>query len=280
MSARSTLALILEPGSPKPDAEIGKVVASRLALFPADAVARVRYGGGIIINGAPAEVVEEIAESLREIGVRTRALGAEILESAPRGLRATQLELYDEAISARSPSSREVVVLDGDVRGVNVHALPGKPAVADDDRGRLQIPVFSAVKEGQLTSRGSKILQWIEESGKPPPSFVLTLYVREPVGPIRFERETLDYSILGDGKMPHSIDNFLSLAEKLLERFPDLRNRDRVAAFLADADPDSILLFKAEEAQNFDRWMQTWIRLEDPSECPDSECPDIEQESR
>ena len=54
-------ALILERESPKPDAEVGRILALHLPITATDAIARVRYGGGLIVKGIPEAAAAEIA---------------------------------------------------------------------------------------------------------------------------------------------------------------------------------------------------------------------------
>ena len=262
MASADLFALILEPKSPRPYSEIGKIIAIELGQIPADTISRVRYGSGILVTRRREEVVEEIASLLKEIDVQTRVIPNEILEATPRGYRATQLEFHEGALCVRSIGSMDLVILDGDLKGIHVHAIPRDPSEIEESAGAFQMPIFSALKEGHISPRALKIINWIQESGKPPPLFILTLYGSDPVGAVRFERENTDYSMLGEDKLQHSIDNFILLTEKILSMYPDLIHREHVSSFLERLNPEDILYFKKEEMQNFDRWIQAWIRLE------------------
>ncbi|MBI4582619.1 MAG: hypothetical protein HY717_01105 [Planctomycetes bacterium] len=269
-------ALILEPGSPKPDAEIGRVLAAELGLFPSDAVARVRYGGGILVARAAAAAVDAILARVQALGVRARAIPVEALEECHRGYRSNRLEILEEILCARLAGGGEIVILREDLKAIQIGGLPGQdqplPAPPRSEQGRKDAPPPEKALEpyfaelaatSRISPRGQKVLSWLREFEGPPPRFFLTLYARDPAGPIRLEREEIDFSPLGEKKLAHSLDNFLLLAETLIGQFPNLLNRERVAGFLERLDPAEILFFKEEESQNFDRWIQAWIRAEE-----------------
>jgi hypothetical protein len=268
-------ALILEPGSPRPELEIAGILAQELGWHPADAAARLRYGGGILASGQETRVLESIGERLRALGVRARLVPARILGSPLRGYRAAAVSFEGQALGIRLLGGRELMVLEKDLRGIQIHGLRAETAGAES--GRVEAPPaaapLGAFPDSAISARASKLLDWIRESGEAPPQLVLTLYARDPIGPLRFERDRTDYSILGPEKMRHSLDNFLLFAERLLERYPALLNHERVRGFLDRLDLGELLYFKKEEAQNFDRWMQAWIRLEELGSPPISELP-------
>ena len=279
MSTKPESALLLEPGSPRSDPEIVRVVARELNLVAADVIAQIRYGGGILVSRGKETALKTIRDQLEEIGIHTCVAPTEALAALPRGIRVTSIDLREETLIVQTPSGREIVLLSTDVEALHVHA---RKQDSQSDRGQdenLRVPLFSARKEGQISARGLRILDWIEELGGQPPQFVLTLYTSDPVGPIRIERESADYSLLGDKKMSHSIDNFVLLADFLAQRYPHALNRDRLVSFVEGADLQEILYYKPEEAQNFDRWIQAWIFLHDLARThdqPDNETIDEE----
>lgn len=280
-------ALILEPGSPKPDAKIGRLLAAHLDIYAADAIASVRYGGGILVRSAPSHTLASLVDGLRELDVRSHRVSSRLLEDPPRSSRATRIDFRENVMWIQLPNRRELAIRQEDVRGIQLHALdvgsgPPESEGSRKPRGGSKSPVADPASVRQqarrlaevvvdagaheTTDRCRRLLEWSRATGRPLPRLVITLYVRDPIGPVRLEREDLDYSVLGERKLPHSLDNFLSLLEWILSRLPGLRNRDRVEAFLRDLDPEDILVFKAEEVQNFDQWMQAWIRTEEPGE--------------
>ena len=106
------------------------------------------------------------------------------------------------------------------------------------------------------------VVQNLEENGLTAMELHLTLYAPPSVGPLRIRRLDFNFSGLGEAKLDHSLDNFIVLLEKLVATFPDAWNAGRARRFLDDMDPMGILYFKAEEAQNFDRWMLQWVAIE------------------
>jgi hypothetical protein len=100
------------------------------------------------------------------------------------------------------------------------------------------------------------------EAPKAPLELHLTLCCPDPVGPLRTEKDKLDFSCLGEEKLPHSVDNFLILLEKVLATFPGAWGGEKIKDLLSDLDPLKILDYKKEEATRRERWMLQWIRIE------------------
>ena len=69
---RGPFVMILERDSPKPDAEIGRLLAAHLSLHPTDAIVSVRYGGGLIAADLTEELADELRERLLALGVGAR----------------------------------------------------------------------------------------------------------------------------------------------------------------------------------------------------------------
>ncbi len=283
-------ALILDPGSPKPDSEIGAAVTSVLGVYKGDAIAAARYGGGVLVRTGPKHALGTIRDRLSEIGVRATVVPGALLSEIPRGHRGTRLEFLDRVCWVRLPNRRELPLKRRDFRGVQIHAALGEVRSPESEktspkkRGAKESADENAVNARriadalvdvgatEMSGRGKQIFEWLRENNERRPQLFLSLYSRDPVGALRFEREDLDYSVLGDRKQRHSLDNFLAFAEWILECLPGLWNHERVEAFLAEPDPESILVFKREEVQNFDAWMQSWIRLKSAghANAPDS----------
>ena len=80
-------ALILEPDSSLPVAQIGRILAPLYDLHPTDVTSRVRYGGGILVESAPPATIRDVKERLAEIGVDTRIIPAGALADPTRGRR-------------------------------------------------------------------------------------------------------------------------------------------------------------------------------------------------
>jgi hypothetical protein len=257
-SPRATsCSIILEPGSQRPLAEISRLLSRFLGLHPTDAAGRVRYGGNILVRETSPQLAESLVEGLAEIGVTARSIDSRILLRLPPGIRARSLEILPDAICAGLQGGDELVILRESYRGVHLHALPG---TTPSDLSSGESPPALEV-ESSLSPGAHKLREALRAAGEP--RLALTLHCEPAVGPVRLFREDLDFASLGEKKRPHSLDNFLLLLEELHSFEPGAWQADRIRLFLERMDPADILYFKPEEGQNFDRWMQLWIQLQE-----------------
>jgi demethylmenaquinone methyltransferase/2-methoxy-6-polyprenyl-1,4-benzoquinol methylase len=273
-------ALVLVPGSPRPFAEI----ARRLTLYcdehPSDLATRVRYGAGILVRQGNKENLAAIATQLEsDLGVHARVIPARTLADMPRGYRARSIQLRASGdVVVSLVGGREIEIASENLRGIGIHALPEVTEKTDDDEPsgaatgasgpsesleRLAHVTLEVAASSKDRLRSRTILDWIGESEFESLQFFLTLYVQDPIGPVRLERTDIDFTVLGEDIQPHSLDNFLLVAERILERFPELLNADATRTFIETLDPKPLVFLKPEEAQRHDQWMQAWIRLED-----------------
>jgi hypothetical protein len=251
---RSTI-LLLEPGAPRPVAEIARVLIERLAFHPADATSRVRYSGGLLLNAVSRKEAEDVAARLGELGVSTRLVDAALLQDLPRGARARSLEFLSEELCAGLPGGEDLVIPRESIAGIHFFALPEvsrppEPGAAGPSEGgerSILSPRATRLRENLLAAGGPRI--------------ALNLLCGDGIGPVRLTREEIDYSALGSRKAPHSLDNFILILEDLLAFAPEAWLADRLARFVAEMDIAPFLYSKPEEGQNFERWMQIWIRL-------------------
>ncbi len=99
--------------------------------------------------------------------------------------------------------------------------------------------------------------------------FHLALFCRDPYGAVRLEKDAMEYSSLGVDKTDYSLENFLRIVDRFLEIAPDAWNREPWDAFRADLegsgvlDPRSIVRDRIDATANLERWILSWIRLED-----------------
>jgi hypothetical protein len=295
-------ALVLEPKSPRPVAEIGRVLSYHLGLHPTDAIARVRYGGGVLLQGIDAGSAERVAAQLARVGVAARRVDGTLLGELPRGQRLRSLEVRAETVEARLYLGGERSLTRADLRGIHLYALPdpaaraGEPPPDGGRAGRLRhLRGFRALarrplaptaeearalvearwferqhhdvgEEVSLSATGRKLRESLLALGDPPPRLYLTLFGPSEAGPLRASQEEIDYSALGGEKAVHSMDNFLRLLAALRSFAPRAWMVERIGLLLERADPSELLYFKPEEAQNLERWMQLWIRIRETEE--------------
>lgn len=269
-------ALILERESPGPVRDIGRIVARHLEIPLPDAVAQVRYGGGLIAEALSESEAGALSSALDEIEVKARAVEAEEWLSAPRGYRISTLSFGQEALEACLSTGRKFLIPKEDFFGLHLYGLvpageepgttgretTGRRAARRRTATPRETPLSVPLELSGLTARGRQLLRNLSENEIPGMELHLTLYCPPEVGPLRVRRDDFNFACLGDARLEHSLDNFILLLEKLVDTLPNAWNRTPVEEFLADMDPLRILYFKKEEAQNFDRWMLYWVRVE------------------
>lgn len=260
-------ALILERDSPAPVASIGRILAYHFELHPTDAISRVRYCGGLLIESAPQDKVLEVARCLAEIDVRTRVVATDTLWALPRGYKIVSLTFSENEIRASKLTGSPLRLRRADIHGIHLYGL--KPSgqevdlasILDSTPNPLPLEAFDRATGAGLSPRARRLLDNLEAAELRNLCLHLTLYCVAPIGPVRIDRDDFDFSCLGEQKQTHSLDNFLLLLEDVLAYLPDAWNRQRAVEFLEDLDPKRIFCFKEEEARNFDRWMLLWVLL-------------------
>lgn len=253
--------LILEPDAPLLVREVGEVLTAVLGLHPADARGRVRYCGGILVEGVDEDTGRSVHEGLRALGVPTRLVPLPRLPPAPRGFRAASLARVDDALIVRRPDTTSVVLLAPEVIAIHLHAIREQSGEAADRSatilgGPLSILADPGSPAAQgLSPRGRRLLERLREPESDGLELHLTIHAREPIGPVRVPRDPFDYSGLGRQKQAHSLDNFLLLVEEVLAVAPSALHRAQAETFLRSLDPGPIVRYKAEEVAAFDRWV-------------------------
>ena len=247
----------------------------------------------MIAESLSAEKAADLKISLEEIGVRTRKVDADRWAVLPRGFKVFALDFLEDAISARLLSGKKLVLPRDHIFGLHLYGLvpfaeaaeapeegvdPGDfwidlPMDPDDGEVKSTAPQggcqpisrrssSSPSFDARLSPRGRALFENLSRDGLAAMQFCLTLYLRDPVGPVRIKKNEFDYSCLKEGRQEHSLDNFLLLLEAALDYLPNAWNRETVEEFLRSLNPQKILYFKEEEAENFDRWMLQWVKIE------------------
>lgn len=264
-AADGEFAVILERASAKPDAEMGRLLAYHFELHPTDAIARVRYGGGLVVENVTESRADDLVERLRGIGVQARKISNSLYGLVPRGVRAFGLEMLDEAVIIRLIGGRRIEVPRQNVFALQVHGLRPEaarpPTKAEQKQTRGTQDMARGSEAGNLGPRGQKLHDGLVQAGLERLELHLALYAEAP-GPIRVQKDGFDFTCLGPDRAEHSLDNFILLLERVLEYLPRVWNREPAAKFLETLDPRPLVLFKREEAENIERWLYEHFRLE------------------
>lgn len=279
----SQFGVLARRGSPRPAAEIGRLVAFFLNAHPTDSTLRVRYGGGLLADGLTFELARTLVEKLHAIGVEACAFAMDLWTHVPRGITARRLKLDGETLVAEMVSGKRVEIPRSRIFALQTYGL--KPVDRGTDKASRKEremkeallrqttsslppalppgaePRATLLQPGELTPRGAFLRERLQEAGLLDLELHLALYA-DPEGPVRIRREDFDFSSLGGRTERHSLDGFLVLLEQVLEYLPDAWNREPTVEFLKDLDPQRIHCFKAEEAQNVERCLYEWARLE------------------
>lgn len=273
-------ALILQRESPLPLAEAGKILARHLGLHAADATARARYCGGILVEEAPASTLQPLAAALEEIGVLTRIVPSGPLRLLPHGYRAIGLEFLEDALLARMVDGSSLVLLRDEITAIHFYAMQplsppaedGSPAEAarpGSRRGKRRGAIAAIRRQGfdgafgtAMSPRGRALSANLKAAGLASVELHLTLCCQDPIGPVRITKDLFDFSCLEHQKQAHSLDNFLMILDDVAAYLSAAWNRDPLVRFLRELDPALILRAKGEEVTRFERWIYQWMRLE------------------
>jgi demethylmenaquinone methyltransferase/2-methoxy-6-polyprenyl-1,4-benzoquinol methylase len=253
-----TFAVILEPRSPRPFREIGGVLADVLGCHLADAMARARSGGGIVVPSAGAAAARALVSGLEMIGVSALAVDPEILHDLPRGVRVRSLVFGPDSFAASPGNGPAITVRRESIAGVHLWGIPTAARTPAEP-----VPPLADLADSELLSaRAAKLGEALRAAGSP--ELGLTIIPLEPGVPLRIYRDRIDYTAsLGQRKMPTSVDNFLLVLEDFRTFAPGVWLLDRVDDFLDRLNPAAVLYRRPEEVQNFERWMQAWIRYQE-----------------
>jgi hypothetical protein len=136
---RGSAALVLEPESPRPLAEIGKILAGHLGFARSDGVARARYGGGVLLQDVSVEAADALGTELAAAGIRTRRVEAALLSGPYRVRRARSLTFTPERLIARISGGEVLEVPRGELAGMHLYALPAS-AARDRESSSAELP--------------------------------------------------------------------------------------------------------------------------------------------
>lgn len=294
------VALILEPGSPRPLVEMGRVLAASVGIPHSDAMVRLRDGAGLIAEALREEEADALASQLAELDVRCRKVPAESWGLVSRGTQVRSLEFHEDLVLAKVRDESELVIPGDSVFGIDVYVFAPHVEGTDretETRGRsrsgasrwawegvrrerkrtdpwggggryarasraLAAGLIPPGEELQIGPRVHALIEKMSEEGLESAELRATVYCLEPIGPLHIRKDRFDYSCLGEKKKENSVENFLVLLEEIRARFPFARNREVVERFLETLEPTSILRSKEEQVENFHRWLAQWARID------------------
>ncbi len=249
--------LISEPGETVPIADVGDRLARWIEIPLPDARARVRYGRGIIAEDVTRDQADEYARVLRdELALRTVAVPLEEWLDIPRGCRLAAVQFEGTRITASLSTGRSFVIERDDVFALDLFALRPEAGTTGAQNRRS-----APVELSDLSPRGRALITEMDDEELHGVEWQIHLYCPPPLGTLRIERDRFDFSFLGDDKRSHSLDNFLSLADRLAAFLPNAYRAEAVTRFLESHRLNEVLRFKREEVQNFERWALWWARV-------------------
>lgn len=253
--------LVLAPGSKAAHEDLSAALQEQLGMHRSDAMARARYGGGILASGEARPRLEQLAAALEKLGASSSIAETAELENLPRPKRITGLQFSTGKLTAASPGGKNTAIEKADLAGIKAYALlPEAPPAKDEEEpgggGGLSASLLSgSTDDGRITKAGDKLARLLDRLQDPKfngISFHLTLYGTNPLMALKINKDEFDYSCLEADKTGTSLENFLLLLEKLLDWLPATGNTEEARAFLDAPDPEIILLSGDNEAAAFD----------------------------
>ncbi len=253
--------LVLAPGSAGAPEALSAALQEQLGMHRSDAMARARYGGGILASGESRPGLEQLAGALERLGVSSSIAETAELENLPRPKRITSLEFSAGKLTAASPGGKNTGIEKAGLAGIKAYALlpEAPPAKEEEEPGRGSLsasPLSEPAAGGRMTRPGNKLARLLDKLQDPRfngISFHLTLYGTNPLMALKINKDEFDYSCLEENKTGNSLENFLLLLERLLDWLPATGSAEEAGAFLDTPDPEIILLSGEKEAAAFDR---------------------------
>lgn len=255
-------ALLLPPGSTPSTSAIAETLQEQLGMHRSDAIARARYGGGLLASGETRPRLEKLAEALQTFGVESSIARSGQLEDLPRPKRITGLELSSQGLTAFSPGGRKTALQRSSLAGLRAYALlpdEGQEEEENENPGpaHLQSPLVTtpemAEEPALFKKKMAALVNNIQEPEFNGISFHLVLYSDSPLMALKINKDEFDYSCLGEDKTDNSLENYIILLAKLIDWLPASRGRKQAETFLQELNPREILLSGENEAACFDR---------------------------
>ena len=253
--------LVLAAGSAAAHEDLSAALQEQLGMHRSDAMARARYGGGILVSGEAHPRLEQLAAALERLGVSSSIAETAELENLPRPKRITGLEFSAGKLTAASPGGKNTAIEKAALAGIKAYALlPEAPPAKEEEEpggGSLSTSLLSGpADDGRMPKPGNKLARLLARLQDPRfngISFHLTLYGTNPLMALKISKDEFDYSCLEADKTGNSLENFLLLLERLLDWLPATGSAEKAGAFLDAPDPEIILLSGENEAAAFDR---------------------------
>ncbi|MEE3229422.1 MAG: ubiquinone/menaquinone biosynthesis methyltransferase [Planctomycetota bacterium] len=253
--------LVLAPDSTADQDGLSAALQEQLGMHRSDAMARARYGGGILASGEARPRLEQLAAALEKLGASSSIAETAELENLPRPKRITGLQFSTGKLTAASLGGKNTDIEKADLAGIKVYALlpETSPAKEEEEAGGGGLPaslLSGATDDGRITNAGDKLARLLDRLQDPKfngISFHLTLYGTNPPMALKINKDEFDYSCLEADKTGNSLGNFLLLLERLLDWTPATGNAEEARTFLDAPDPEIILLSGENEAAGFDR---------------------------
>ena len=252
---------MLAPGSATAHDDLSATLQKQLGMHRSDAMARARYGGGILASGETRPRLEQLAAALDRMGVSSSIAETAELENLPRPKRITGLQFSTGKLTAASPGGKNTDIEKADLAGIKAYALLPEtpPAKEEEESGESSLSaslLSGSSDDGTMTKPGNKLAGLLDRLQDPRfngISFHLTLYGANPLMALKINKDEFDYSCLEADKTGTSLENFLLLLERLLDWLPATGSTEEAEAFLDAPDPEIILLSGENESAAFDR---------------------------
>ena len=229
-------------------AEVEEILVGLGGLHPQEARSRRRYYGGILLPGVSAVTADAVVEALEAAGVPTRSVARERLDALPRRRRVLRVRVDPEGLRWWRVTGQESLVPWARLRGIDLYVVEScePTASARADTPNADELVARAETERLLdgdavdepSAMGSRLLEALRDADARTAPFCATLFLDDPLELLGLERDGLEYSVLGDAKSPHLIDNWLTTLQSILDAPASLLNRANCDRMLADLSSD------------------------------------------
>jgi hypothetical protein len=239
---------MLKDGRPNDVQAVARVIEETAGMPRHDALRAARLGGGILLEGAPADKVCLLKDALEAAGIGAEARSMKDYRPLGASFHACRVTVTEEGLACTDTTGRKLALKWADAAFVHAHAAADetlRPAPADD------LPVIGKKVVPEEFEELLKIIT--PEKGE---RISLGMDVGLTDGPtVLIRREGFIPENLPGGPPAHSIDAFMRTLRLVIERAEAALIPDATRVFARTCALDGITFSGIKEIEGYRKWL-------------------------